>query len=67
MSRHLVPTNEKFTVKHDYKNIIEPSRTTGRKTGVPPKTDIPSNISTPSVRTKSGRIIRKPKTYLGEC
>ena len=28
---------------------------------VPPRTDIPSNIVTPSVGTKSGRIIGKPK------
>ena len=25
---HLIPTTEKFIVKHDYKNIIEPSKTT---------------------------------------
>ena len=26
--RHLIPTNEKFIVKHDYENIIEPSQIT---------------------------------------
>ena len=31
------------------------------------KTDIPSNITTSPVRTKSERIIKKPKRYLEEC
>ena len=26
--RHLIPRNEKFIVKHDYENIIEPSEIT---------------------------------------
>ena len=30
------------------------------------KADIPSNITTPPVRTKSGHIIKKPKRYLEE-
>ena len=30
------------------------------------KTVIPSNIVVPSVRTKSGRIIREPKRYWEE-
>ena len=47
---HLIPKNEKFIVKHDYENIIEPSETTSRKTVVPPRTDIPSNVAAPSVR-----------------
>ena len=46
---HLIPTNEKFIFKHDYEYIIEPSETASRKTVVPPKTDIPSNIVTPLV------------------
>ena len=29
--RHLIPTNEKFIVKHDYDNIIQPSETTSQK------------------------------------
>ena len=65
--RHLIPTKEKFIVKHDYDNIIEPSETTSQKTFVQTKTDIPSNITTPPVRTKSGRISKKPKSYLEEC
>ena len=64
---HLIPTNEKFIVRHDYENIIEPSETTSWKTVVPPRTDIPSSIVVPSVRTKSGRITRKPKRNLEEC
>ena len=55
--RHLIPTNETFIVKHDYENIIEPSETTSRKTVVPQRTYVPSNIAAPSVRTKSGRIL----------
>ena len=65
--RHLIPTNEIFIVKHDYDNIIEPSETTSKKTFLQTKTDIPSNITTPPVRTKSGRINEKPKRYLEEC
>ena len=65
--RHLIPANEKFSVKHDYDNIIEPSETTSPKTFVQTKTDIPSNLTTPPVRTKSGRIIKKPRRYLEEC
>ena len=65
--RHLIPTNEKFIVKHDYDNIIEPSETASQKTLVQTKTDIPSNITTLPVRTKSGRISKKPKRYLEEC
>ena len=64
---HLIPTSEKFIVKHDYDNIIEPSETTSQKTFVQTKTDIPSIITTPPIRTKSGRIIKKPKRYFGEC
>ena len=64
---HFIPTNKKFIVKHDYDNIIEPSETTSKKTFLQTKTDIPSNITTPPVRTKSGRIIKKTKRYLEEC
>ena len=64
---HFIPTNKKFIVKHDYDNIIEPSETTSKKTFLQTKTDIPSNITTPPVRTKSGRINEKPKRYLEEC
>ena len=51
----------------NYDNIIEPSETTSQKTLVQTKTDIPSNITTSPVRTKSGRLIKKPKRYLEEC
>ena len=57
---HLIPKNEKLIVKHDYDNIIEPSETTLQKT------QIPSNITTPPVRTKPRSIIKKPKRYLVE-
>ena len=40
---------------------------TSRKTVVQARTDIPSNIIAPPVRTKSGRIIKKPKRRLEEC
>ena len=63
----LIHTNEKFIVKHDYENIIEPSKTISQGTVTTPRTDIPSNIAAPSVRTKSGCIIRKSKMYLEEC
>ena len=49
--RHLIPTNEKFN-----SNIIEPSETTSEKNFVQTNTDMPSNITTPPVRTKSGHI-----------
>ena len=64
--RHLIPTNEKLIVKHDYDKIIEPSETTSQKTLVQTKTDIPSNITTSPVRTKFRRIIKTPKRYLEE-
>ena len=59
--RHLIPTNKKFIVKYDYDNIIETSETTSPKSLVQTKTDIPSNITTPPVRTKSGHISKKAK------
>ena len=64
--RHLIPTNEILIDKHDYDNIIEPSEATSQKTFVQAKTDISSIITTPPVRTKSGRIIKKPKRHLEE-
>ena len=63
--RHLIQRNEKFIVKHDYDNIIKPSETTSQKSFEQTKTGIPSNITTPPVRTKSGRIIIK--RHLEEC
>ena len=30
--RYLIPWNEKFNIKHDYENIIEPTETPSRKT-----------------------------------
>ena len=65
-SRHLIPSNEKFIVKHDYDNIIELSGKTSQKTVVQAKTEIPSNITAPPVKTRSGRIIKKTKRYLEE-
>ena len=59
--RHLIATNEKFTVKYDYENMIEPSEITSQKTDVPTTTGITSNIVASSVRAKSGRIIKNPK------
>ena len=65
--RHLILINEKLSVKHSYENISEPDEIPSQKTNVPSRTDISSNIVTPSVRTKPGRIIRKIKRYLEEC
>ena len=59
----LVSLSKSTIVNHDY-DIIEPSETTSWKTMVQARTDIPSNITPPSVRTKSGRIIRKLKRYV---
>ena len=64
---HLIPANKKFIVKHDYDNIMEPSKTTSQKTLVQEKTGIPSNITTPPARSRFGRISKKPKRYLEEC
>ena len=58
---HLIPTNEKFIVKHGYDNIIEPSETTSQKTIVLPKTDIPSNITTPPVGTNLDVLLKNQK------
>ena len=65
--RHLIPTNEKFIVKHDYDNIIEARETTSQKTILQARIGVPSNITTASIRIKLGSIIKKPKKYLEEC
>ena len=37
---HLIPTNEKFIVKHNYDNTLEPRETALQKTTVQARTDI---------------------------
>ena len=37
---HLIPTNEKFIVKHNYDNTLEPRETALQKTAVQARTDI---------------------------
>ena len=64
---HLIPTNEKLIVKHVYDNIIKPSKTTSQETVIQARTEVPSNITTSPVRTKSGRIVKKPKRSLEKC
>lgn len=46
--RYLIPSNEKFNIKHDYENIIEPTETPSRKTVMSQRIDISSNIVAPS-------------------
>ena len=64
-SHHLIPTTEKFNIKHDYNNAIPVSNTSTH-----------SNLMTDNqhekptledvYRTKSGRIVKKPKQYIDE-
>ena len=62
---HIIPTNEKFIVRHDYEYIKKPSETILRKTIVPLRTDIPSNIPAPSARAKSRRKGKETKEVFG--
>ena len=48
---HSIPITKKLFVKHNYENILKPSKTISQKTITPPRTDTPSNILAPSVRT----------------
>ena len=61
--RHLLPTIKKFNIKHDYDNVIPVSNTSTHPNLMsdnqhekPPPKDI--------YRTKSGRIVKKPKQYI---
>ena len=63
--RHLIPTTEKFNIKHDYDNAIPVSNTsthanlmTDNQHEKPTLEDV--------YRTKSGRIVKKPKRYIDE-
>ena len=62
--RHLIPTTEKFNIKHDCDNAIPVSNTSTH-----PNLMI-DNHEKPSLedvyRTKSGRRVKKPKRYIDE-
>lgn len=62
-------SNDKFYVKQDYENIIPhvPTTIPLPKIVVPLKTDIPLKIVAPSVKLKSGRVIKKPNEHLERC
>ena len=63
--RHLLPTTEKFNIKHDYDNAIPVSNTSTY-----PNLMIDNQHEKPALediyRTKSGRIVKKPKRYIDE-
>ena len=63
--RHLLPTTEKFNIKHDYDNAKPVSNTSTH-----PNLMIDNQQEKPALediyRTKSGRIVKKPKRYIGE-
>ena len=62
---HLIPKIEKFNIKHDYDNAIPVSNTSTH-----PNLIIGNPHEKPSLenvyRTKSGRIVEKPKRYIAE-
>ena len=51
--RHLIPTTEKFNIKHDYDNAI-------------PVSQHEKSTFKNVYRTKSGPIVRKTKRYIDE-
>ena len=63
--RHLIPTTEKFNIKHDYGNSIPVSNTSTH-----PNLMIDNQHEKPKLedvyRTNSGRIVKKPKQYTVE-
>ena len=63
--RHIITTNEKCVVRHNYENGKEPSETILRKTVIPLRTDIPSNIAASSARIKSRRKGKETKEEFG--
>ena len=60
-NRHLIPTTEKFNIKHDYNNAIP-----ARYTSTHPNLMIYNQYKTPTLedvyRTKSGQTVKKSKT-----
>ena len=63
--RHLIPATEKFNIKHDYDNALavsnrstHPNIITKNQHEKPTMEDV--------YRTKSGRIVKKPKRYVDE-
>lgn len=65
---YLILSNDKFYMKQDYENIIPhvPTAIPLPKLVAPLKTDIPSKVA-PSVKSKSRRVIKKPKEHLERC
>ena len=63
--RHLIPTTEKFNIKHNYDNAIPVSNTSTHSNLV-----IDNLHEKPTLkdvyRTKSGRIVKKSKRYIDE-
>ena len=57
-SRHLLPTTEKFNIKHDHDKHAHPNLMIDNQHEKPALEDI--------YRTKSGRIAEKPKRYIDE-
>ena len=58
---YLVPTNEKFVIKHDHESAIEPSKTTSQKTLGPPKLTYLQISLHRQLQQKSRDIIGKPE------
>ena len=59
----LIPTSEKFNIKHDYDNVIPASNTS-----IHPSIMIDNQHEKPTredvYRTRSGRVFKKPKRYI---
>ena len=78
--RHLIPTNEKFTEKFSYGNII-PTTTRSPESVTPPQTVNSPKLITSSTTinpskpiapngikvTRSGRVSKKPNRFIEQC
>ena len=73
--RHLVTTNEKFTEKFSYSNIIPPT-TKSTKSMAPPLKLVTSSTTINPLKTigrsetkvtRSGRVLKKPNKYIEQC
>ena len=63
--RHLIPTTENFNIKHDYDNAI-PVSNTSTHPNLMTDNQHEKQILEDVYRTKSGRIVKKPKRYIDE-
>ena len=67
---HLIPTDENFEFRFEYEDILlkdQPSLPTELPEPGTPSKPMSTPISQNPVKTRSGRVIRKPTRYVEEC